>query len=225
MQFGFIILCPGVYLYPCQFHVWFFLGKKHNSFKAVVCANNTVQCLLNGHPAANCSISYGTDPNYNVLPHTDSAAVGGVITLTATLTGETTYYNVSTTTGSFSMEIHGSFNTCTTQYDMIPNATFCPQSFLDQPTEDVPLAWYSGVTPGSIVMYCCTNSSFISLTGQSTRICQYNGTWSGTTPSCVCNGELHFPMYTSLKYQPSYIFNGYCANKTWNTLVPNYWPK
>ena len=152
-----------------------------------------MQCLLNQQPAANCLIRYGTDPNYNAMPHTDGAAVGSVITLTATLTGEKTYYIVSTTTGSFSVEFNGSFNTCTTQHDMMPNATFWPPSVFGQPTGDIPQAWYSGVTPGSIVMYYCANSSFISLAGQSIRTCQDNGTWSGTTPSCVCNGELSLP--------------------------------
>ena len=184
----------------------FFSGEKHNSFKAVVHANNTVQCLLNEQPAANCLIHYGTDPNYNALPHTDSAAVGGVVTLTATLTGETTYYIVSTTTGSVSMEFRGSFNTCTTPHDTMPNATFWPRSVFGEPTGDNPQAWYSGGTPGSIVMYYCANSSFISLSGHSTRTCQHNGRWSGTTPSCVCNGELPFPNVYQLKYQPSYIY-------------------
>ena len=83
-----------------------------SNFAVVVLANNSVQCLLDGQPATNCSIRYGADPTHRVLPNTDSAVTGGVITLTLTLT-DITYYIVSTTTGSLTTELHGSFTTCT----------------------------------------------------------------------------------------------------------------
>ena len=160
------------------------------NFEVVVLANNSVQCLLDGQPAASCSIRYGTDPTYRVLPNTDSAVTGGVITLTSTLTGDTTYYIVSTTTGSLTMELRGSFTTCTTQDLMVSNVTVQPQSRCGQPTGDDPLACYSGVTAGSIVVYHCVAGSLVTLSGQSIRTCQSDGTWSGTTPSCVCTSEL-----------------------------------
>ena len=160
-----------------------------SNFEVVVLANNSVLCLLDGQPAASCSIRYGTDPTYRVLPNTDSAVTGGVITLTSTLTGDTTYYIVSTTTGSLSMEHHGSFTTCTTQDLMVSNVTVRPQSRCGEPTGDNPLACYSGVIPGSTVMYHCVAGSLVTLSGQSIRTCQLDGTWSGTTPSCVCTSE------------------------------------
>ena len=160
-----------------------------SNFVVVVLANNTVLCLLDGQPAASCSIRYGTDPTYGVLPNTDSAITGGVITLTSTLTGDTTYYIVSTTTRSLTMELRGSFTTCTTQ-DLIVSSTIVePQSSCGEPTGDDPLACYSGVTPGSTVMYRCVVGSLVTLSGQSIRTCQSDGTWSGTTPSCVCTSE------------------------------------
>ena len=160
-----------------------------SNFEVVVLANNSVLCLLDGQPAASCSIRYGTDPTYRVLPNTDSAMTGGVITLTLTLTGDTTYYVVSTTTGSLNVELRGSFTTCTTQDLMVPNVTVQPQSRCGEPSGDDPLACYSGVTPGSTVVYHCVAGSLVTLSGQSIRTCQSDGTWSGTTPSCVCTSE------------------------------------
>ena len=156
---------------------------------AVVLPSNSVLCLLDGQPAASCSIRYGTDPTYRVLPNTDSAVTGGVITLTSTLTGDTTYYIVSTTSGSMIMERRGSFTTCTTQ-DLVSNTIVQPQSSCGEPSGDDPLACYSGVTPGSTVMYYCVAGSLVTLSGQSIRTCQSDGTWSGTAPSCVCTSEL-----------------------------------
>ena len=161
-----------------------------SNFEVVVLANNSVLCLLDGQPAANCSIRYGTDPTYRILPNTDSAVTGGVITLTSTLTGDTTYYIVSITTGSLKMELRGSFTTCTTQDLMVSNTIVQPQSRCGEPSGDDPLACYSGVTPGSTVMYYCVAGSLVTLSGQSIRTCQSEGTWSGTTPSCVCTSEL-----------------------------------
>ena len=160
-----------------------------SGLQAVVLPSNTVLCLLNGQPAASCSIRYGTDPTYRVLPNTDSAMTGGVITLTSTLTGDTTYYIVSTTTGSLNMELRGSFTTCTTQDLMASNTLVQPQSSCGEPSGDDPLACYSGVTPGSTVLYHCVAGSLVTLSGQSIRTCQSDGTWSGTTPSCVCTSE------------------------------------
>ena len=111
---------------------------------------------------------------------------GGVITLTSTLTGDTTYYIVSTTTGSLNMELHGSFTTCTIQDLIVSNTLLQPQSSCGEPSGDDPLACYSGVTPGSIVVYHFAAGS---LSEQSTRTCQPDGAWSGTTPSCVCTSE------------------------------------
>ena len=105
-----------------------------SNFAVVVLANNSVQCLLDGQPATNCSIRYGADPTYRVLPNTDSAVTGSVITLTSTLTGATTYYIVSTTTGSLTTELRGSFNTCTTQDLMAPNTIVQPLSSCSEPT-------------------------------------------------------------------------------------------
>ena len=160
-----------------------------NNFEVVVLVNNSVLCLLDGQPAANCSISYGADPTYRVLPNTDSAVTGGVITLTSTLTGDTTYYIVSTTTGSLTTELRGSFTTCTTQDLMVTNVTVRPHSSCGEPSGEDPLACYSGVTSGSTVMYHCIAGSLVTLSGQSIRICQSDGIWSGTTPSCVCTSE------------------------------------
>ena len=162
-------------------------GTQNSDFQANVLANNSVLCLLNGQPATNCSIRYGADPTYSNLPNTDSAVTGGVITLISTLTGDTTYYIVSTTSGSLNTELRGSFNTCTTQDLMTPNTIVQPLSSCGEPTGYVHLACYSGVTPGSIVVYHCAAGS---LSRQSTGTCQFDGTWSGTTPNCVCDGEL-----------------------------------
>jgi len=160
-----------------------------NNFEVVVLANNSVQCLLNGQAATNCSIRYGADPTYSVLPNTDSAVTGGVITLTSTLTGDTTYYIVSTTSGSLTTELRGSFTTCTAQDLIVSNVTVRPQSNCGEPSGDDPLACYSGVTPGSTVMYHCVAGSLVTLSGQSIRICQSDGIWSGATPSCVYTSE------------------------------------
>ena len=163
-----------------------------SNFEVVVLPSNSVQCLLDGQPAASCSIRYGTDPTYRVLPNTDSAVTGGVITLTSTLTGDTTYYIVSIINGSLTMKLCGSFITCTTQDLMAPNTLVRPQSSCGDPTGDDPLACYSGVTPGSTVVYHCVASSLVTLSGRSTRTCQSDGTWSGTTPSCKCTSEFYF---------------------------------
>ena len=146
-----------------------------------------MKCLYNGQPTANCSIRYGNDPTYNNLTNTDSAMADGFINLTSTLTGEITYYIVSTTTESLIMELRGAFNTCSTEDLMVFNVPVRPQSSCEEPTGDTALACYNGVTPGSIVMYysCCVNSST-----QSNRTCQTNGSWSGRTPNCACNSEL-----------------------------------
>ena len=176
---------PSILLYTCVLS-----HTTHTKQQLiVVLANNSVQCLLDEQPAASCSIHYGTDPTYRVLPNTDSAVTGGVITLTSTLTGDTTYYVVSTTTGSLNMELRGSFTTCTTQDLMAPNTLVQPQSSCGEPSGDGPLACYSGVTPGSTVMYHCVAGSLLTLSGQSIRTCQSDGTWSGTTPSCVCTSK------------------------------------
>ena len=174
-------------------------GTQNSDFQANVLANNSVQCLLDGQPAASCSIRYGADPTYRVLPNTDSAVTGGVITLTSTLTGDTTYYIVSTTTGSLTTELRGSFNTCTTQDLFTPNTIVRPQSSCGEPTGYVHLACYSGVTPGSIVVYHCAAGS---LSRQPTRTCLFDGTWSGTTPNCVCNGECHFQVTDRHAFSP-----------------------
>ena len=155
-----------------------------SGLRAVVLPGNTVLCLLDGQPAASCSIRYGADPTYRVLPNTDSAVTGGVITLTSTLTGDTTYYIVSITTGSLTTELRGSFSTCTTQDLMAPNTIVQPQSSCGEASGNIRLACYSGVTPGSTVTYRYPPGSSVS---QFTRRCQSDGTWSGTTPN---NGEL-----------------------------------
>ena len=160
-----------------------------SGLRAVVLPGNTVLCLLDGQPAASCSIRYGADPTHRVLPNTDSAVTGGVITLTSTLTGDTTYYIVSTTTGSLTTELRGSFNTCTAQDLIVSNVTIRPQSNCGEPSGDDPLACYSGVTPGSTVMYHHAAGSLVTLSGHSVRICQSDGIWSGATPSCVCTSE------------------------------------
>ena len=164
--------------------------RLNSGLEVVILPNNKVQCLLYEQPINNCLFHYGTDPTYSNLPNTDSAAAGGVITLTSTLTGDRTYYITSTTTDFLTMEFHGFFTTCTTQDLLVSNVTVYPQSNCGEPRKDDPLACYSGVTPNSTVMYQCVNSSFITLAGDSTRVCLSDGTWNGTTPTCVCNGEL-----------------------------------
>ena len=180
----YLICQPKLFMCMCSLYS---SGTQNSDFQANVLANNSVLCLLNGQPATNCSIRYGADPTYRVLPNTDSAVTGGVITLISTLTGDTTYYIVSTTSGSLNTELRGSFNTCTTQDLMTPNTIVQPLSSCGEPTGYVHLACYSGVTPGSIVVYHCAAGS---LSRQSTGTCQFDGTWSGTTPNCVCDGEL-----------------------------------
>ena len=124
--------------------------------------------------------------------------------LTSNLTGDTTYYSVSITTGYLSIELHGSFNTCTIQDLMVLNVTVQPQSSCGDPTGKVAQACYSGVTPGSTVLYRCATSSFVILSGQSLRTCQFDGIWGGTTPNCVCNGEqyLHIMFDCLLEFHP-----------------------
>ena len=100
------------------------------------------------------------------------------------LTGDTTYYIVSTTTGSLTTELRGSFNTCNTQDLMAPNTVVQPQSSCSEASGNIRLACYSEVTPGSTVTYHYPPGSSVS---QSTIRCQSDGTWSGTTPN---NGEL-----------------------------------
>ena len=187
-----------------KFHVHVFSssGTQNSGLQVVVLTNNSVLCLIDGQPAASCSIRYGTDPTYRVLPNTDRAVTGGVITLTSTLTGDTTYYIVSTTTGSLTMELHGSFTTCTTQDLTAPNVTVQPQSSCGEPTGDNPLACYSGVTPGSTVTYRYAPGSLVTLSGQSIRTCLSDGTWSGTTPSCVCTSEFTLSYMKPMSFVP-----------------------
>ena len=169
----------------------FFIPATHldSSFEVVVLPNNTMQCQSNGQPITHCLVKYGTDPTYSDLPNTDSAVEGGVIPLTSMLIGSTIYYTISTMQTSLTMKFNGSFNTCITQELIASNVTFQPHSRCVEPSEKDPLACYSGVTPGSIVVYYCANSSFASLSGQLTRTCHSDGSWNGTAPSCVCNGE------------------------------------
>ena len=161
----------------------------NSSLEVVVLPNNTMQCQHNGLPITDCLVKYGTDPTYSDLPNTDSAVEDGVITLTSKLTESTIYYTVSTTNISLTTKFSGSFNTCITQELIASNLTFQPQPSCVEPREDDPLACYSGVTPGSTVMYSCTNISYARLSGQFTRTCHSDGSWNGTKPSCVCNGE------------------------------------
>lgn len=116
---------------------------------------------------------------------------GGWIILTSKLTGNTTFYIVSTTIGSLTMRFHGSFTTCTAEDLMVSNLTVQSAQFgCSETSGDDPLVCYSGVTPASTVVYHCPNSSFERLPGEFIRQCQSDGTWSGITPSCVRNGEL-----------------------------------
>ena len=176
-----------------------------NNFEVAVLANNSVQCLLDGQPATNCSIRYGADPTYSNLPNTDSAVAGGVITLTSTLTGDTTYYIVSATTGSLTTELCGSFTTCTTRDLIVSNVIVRPQSNCGEPSGEDPLACYSGVSPGSTVMYYCIAGSLVTLSGQSIRICQSDGIWNGTTPSCVCTSEFTLLMLTIISRKYAHV--------------------
>ena len=163
---------------------------QNSSLGVIILANNTILCLHDEQPAANCSIHYGADSSN--LPYTDSAVIGGVITLTSisNLTGDTAHYIMSTDIGLLTVNLHGSFNTCTTQDLMVSNVTVQPQSRCGGPTGDDPLACYSGVTPGSTVVYHCANSSLVRVSGKSSRTCLSDGTWGGTTPSCACNGKM-----------------------------------
>ena len=97
---------------------------------------------------------------------------------------------MSTTAGSLTIELHGAFNVCSTQDLMMFNVTVRPQSSCGEATGDVPLACYSGVTPGSTVMYynCCSNDTIRSHSGQFNRTCHTNGNWS--EQGCDCNSEL-----------------------------------
>ena len=175
------------------YHVFTPLDTQNSSLGVIILPNNTILCLHNEQPAANCSIHYGTDSSN--LPYTDSAVDGGVITLTSNLTGNATHYIMSTAIGLLTVNLHGSFSTCTTQDLMVSNLTVQPQSNCGWPTGDDLLACYSGVTLGSTVVYYCANSSLVRVSGKSSRTCQSNGTWSGTTPSCVCNGKMSSIQY------------------------------
>lgn len=168
-----------------------FLGTKNSTLQATVLSSNIVLCLHDEQPAVNCSIHYGADSS-NLL-NTDIAMADGLIILTSNLTGNTTFYMVFTTIGLLTVKVHGSFNTCSTRDPIVSRVTFQPQSSCGKPSGDDLLACYNGVTPGSTVVYHCANGSFVSPSGQSTRTCQSNGMWSGTTPSCVCNGKMSSP--------------------------------
>ena len=165
-----------------------FSGTKNSTLQAIVLSSNTVLCLHDEQPASNCSIHYGA--NRSNLLNTDTAIAGGVIVLTSNLTGDPTFYMVFTTIGSLTVKLHGSFNICSIQDLMVLRVTVLPQSSCGEPSGDGPIACYNGVTPGSTVEYRCANSTFVSPSGQSTRTCQPNGMWSGTTPSCICNGKI-----------------------------------
>ena len=167
-------------------HAYTHSDVQNCSLGVVVLANNTILCLLDEKPAAaNCSIHFGADSSN--LTNSDSAIPGGVITLTSNLSGDTTYYVLSTAIGLMTVKLYGSFNICDTQDLMESNITLQPQSSCGDPIGNHPLACFNGVTPGSTVVYHCANSS---LSGQSKKTCQSDGTWSGTTPSCVCDSEL-----------------------------------
>ena len=169
-----------------------FSGTKNSTLQAIVRSSNTVLCLYDEQPASNCSIQYGANPN-NLL-NTDTAITGGVIMLTSNLTGDTIFYMVFTTIGSLTVKLHGSFNICSIQDLEVLTITFQPQSSCGEPSGDGPIACYNGVTPGSTVVYHCANSTFVSPSGHSTRTCQSNEMWSGTTPSCICNGKMSSPV-------------------------------
>ena len=70
------------------------------------------------------------------------------------------------------------------------NMTVQLQSNCGEPSGDDLLACYSGVTPGSTVTYYCANSSLTGIFRCASRACLSNSTWSGATPTCVCNGKL-----------------------------------
>jgi len=167
-------------------------GTKNSTLQAIVLSSNTVLCLHDEQPASNCSIHYGANPS-NLL-NTDTAIADGVIMLTSNLTGDTTFYMVFTAIGSVTVKLYGSFKICSIQDLMLLRVTVQPQSSCGEPSGDGPIACYNGVTPGSTVVYHCANSSIVSPSGQSTRMCQSNGMWSGTTPSCVCNGKMSSPV-------------------------------
>ena len=176
------------YLSSC-YYMFSSSDTQNSSLEVVVLANNTILCLLAGRPATSYSIHHGNDPTYDSLPYTDNAATGGVITLTPNLTGDTTYYIVSTINQSLTVKFRGSFTTCTTNDLISSNTLVQPQSSCRKPAGGDLLACYSGVTPGSITTYYCAEYSFIYLSGQSTRTCQSNGTWTATKPRCTCNGK------------------------------------
>ena len=169
-------------------------GTGNSGLRVYPLPSNTVLCLLDGQPAVGCLIRYGNDSSYSNLTNIGRSMTTGLTVLTSNLTGDTTYYSVSITTGYLSVELHGSFNTCTIRDLMVLNVTVQPQSSCSDLTGEVAQACYSGVTPGSTVLYRCATSSFVILFGQSLRTCQFDGTWGGTTPSCVCNGEQY--LYT-----------------------------
>ena len=183
-----------------------FSGTKNSTFQAIVHSSNTVLCLHDERPASNCSIHYGT--NQNNLFNTDTAIAGGVIMLTSNLNGDTTFYMLFITIGLLTVKLHGSFNICSTRDLMVLRVTVQPQSSCGEPSGDGPIACYNGMTPGSTVVYHCANSSFVSLSGQSTRICQSNGLWSGTTPSCICNGKMSSPVTCTIVKQVPMFMDG-----------------
>lgn len=124
-----------------------------------------MQCVLDGQPAVNCSIFYGNDPTDYNLHNTNSTVAGGIIILTSNLTGDTIFYIVSTTTGSLTIKFHGSFTICTAEDLMVSNLKVqSAQSGCSDTSGDDPLAC---VTPGSTVVYYCSNSDFERLSEES----------------------------------------------------------
>ena len=174
-----------------------FSDTKNSTLQATVLSSNTVLCLHDEQPASNCSIHYGANPS-NLL-NTDTAIADGIIMLTSNLTGNTTFYMVFTTIGSLTVKLHGYFKICSIQDLMVLTVTVQPQSSCGEPSGDSPIACYNGMTPGSTVVYHCANSTFVSPSDQSTRTCQSNGMWSGTTPRCICNGEIFLQLPLSSK--------------------------
>ena len=61
-------------------------------------------------------------------------------------------------------------------------------------------ACYNGTTVGSIAEYACNCPSQYELDGDSTRVCQNDGTWTGTVPQCnpQCMLAALLQLYTTL---------------------------